>query len=73
MRTGDHVHHTATGEDWIVAKVCDDGDIIPAGWPPTRVRANEVKLTAPCSDATHNDMVERLKQIDPSDPRHIPS
>lgn len=52
FRTGDTVHHIPSGEDWIVA-VCQDGEVIPCGWPLSRADAADCALIKAASDEDH--------------------
>lgn len=44
---GDFVHHTPTGEDWVLKRVGTDSDgafVEPAGWPQCRARASDCTM-----------------------------
>lgn len=71
MRIGDIVSHKPSGEQWLVAKVCENGDIIAAGWPCTYGRAADCELIEACGDIQHADLIRRLRNLSPEDPRHI--
>lgn len=71
LRIGDVVKHRPSGEEWLVARVYDNGDIIAAGWPCTYGCASDIEIVEQCSDEAHLAMVGRLMRMSPNDPRHI--
>ena len=71
MRIGDIILHKPSGEHWVVARVCEDGDIIAAGWPCTYGNAWDVELLEACNDMRHAAMKRDLRGLPPDDPRHI--
>ena len=72
MRIGDIVIHKPSGEQWLVARVCEDGSIIAAGWPCTYGESKDIDLTESCSDQVHEDLVASLRNLPSDDPRFIP-
>lgn len=52
IRAGDHVHHTPSKEDWVVAYV--DGEYLAwVGWPDGEAKASDCWLKKSCTDAEH--------------------
>jgi hypothetical protein len=52
MRSGDHVHHWPTGEDWVLGRV-EDEHVYPMGWPPSRALRADCMVIKPCTDEEH--------------------
>lgn len=73
IKIGDTVRHKVSRECWIVAKIYENGDIIPAGWPCSLEKGDGVELIDSCSEEEHQFMIERLKCIPSDDPRFIAS
>jgi hypothetical protein len=71
MRIGDIIHHKPSGEQWLVAKVCENGDIIAAGWPCTYAKASDCEMVEACGDIQHADMLRRLAGLPHDDPRYV--
>jgi hypothetical protein len=72
VKIGDTVLHKPSGEQWVVARIYSNGDIIPAGWPCSLGRAEDIELVEECSEEAHDYLREKLTHLPPSDPRHIP-
>ncbi len=69
MRTGDHVKHLPTGEEWLVAFV-EDGRLCACGWPCSLVPVADCELVKACTDIESNSLlVEMSNMNDCSDPR----
>lgn len=66
FRTGDTVHHNPSGEDWIVA-VCEDGKVIPCGWPLTFAESAHCELMEAATDEECEQLMQRLATISNSD------
>jgi hypothetical protein len=72
MRVGDIIRHKPSGEKWLVAKVCENGGIIAAGWPCTYAETSDCELIEVCEDIQHADMLRRLASLPHDDPRWVP-
>lgn len=63
MRAGDKVHHTPTGEDWIVAYV--DGEHMAwCGWPEGEAKVADCTVTEACTDAEHRLWLSKIAMGD---------
>ncbi len=70
MRTGDHVYHRPSGEEWIVA--CVRGDRLSwCGWPEGQAEVADCELIAACTDAEHWSLVEKIARVTGSDHRGV--
>lgn len=69
MRTGDHVLHKPSGEEWLVAFV-EDGRLCACGWPCSLVPATDCELVKSCSDDESRALLAEMASMnDASDPR----
>lgn len=59
FRTGDHVKHLPTGEEWVVAW-CDLGDLAWCGWPDGIANTADCLLIKKASDDEHKAMVREV-------------
>lgn len=61
MRTGDHVLHNPSGEEWIVAWAdYATGYMAPCGWPTCEARIADCTIISRASDENSDDLVEKL-------------
>lgn len=61
IRCGDHVHHTLSGEDWVVAWAdYETGDLAWCGWPNGMARISDCTLIMAVTDEQH---AERLSGV----------
>jgi hypothetical protein len=69
MRTGDVVHHRPTDEMWVVA-FCEDGRVVPMGWPMCYAQESDCDLTESATDEEHAHFLDALAAMnDQSDAR----
>ena len=68
--TGDFVLHTPSGENWVVAFVCDDF-LFPCGWPLTRAKLSDCSLIERATPAFRQSILADMAAIyNESDPRY---
>lgn len=68
MRTGDHVHHKPSGEDWLVAWADHSaGYMAPCGWPTCQARIEDCEVTKTATDQESDALVEQLARSGRSD------
>jgi hypothetical protein len=69
MRTGDVVHHRPTDETWVVA-FCEDGRVVPMGWPMCFAQESDCELKDAATDVVHALFLNELATMnDTSDAR----
>jgi hypothetical protein len=71
MRVGDIVRHKPSEQIWLIAKICDDGYLIPAGWPCSYEKISDCELVEACSDEAHYTMLKACSHLSDDDPRYI--
>lgn len=59
FRAADIVHHTPSGEDWVLAVDEENGRVQPCGWPETMADAKDCTLI---TLATDEHRIEMLKE-----------
>jgi hypothetical protein len=57
---GDHIHHTPTGEDWVVKSV-DETHVEPAGWPPCRAKLSDCRLIKKATPEQREEMRRKTR------------
>ena len=58
---GDHVHHSPSNEDWIVARVDKDyNDLYPAGWPCSRAQISDCVLIKKASKEKRTEFIKEI-------------
>ena len=62
-RTGDHVKHIPSGEEWVVAW-CDGDDLAWCGWPDGMARTSDCRLVKRASDDEHMRAVFEVSKSD---------
>lgn len=72
IEIADAVHHGPSGEDWIVGRV-DDSYVYPCGWPCCRAVLEDCTLIKKAGEAERASLIENLRRLPSSDPRHIPA
>jgi hypothetical protein len=57
FRAGDHVHHSPSTENWVLA--CDEvrGEVVCAGWPETTAKATDCTLLKAATDEQRAEML----------------
>ena len=69
MRTGDVVHHKPTDETRVVA-FCEDGRVVPMGWPMCYAQENDCVIKDSASDEEYEHWLNELATMnDGSDAR----
>lgn len=58
FRAGDTVHHTPSGEDWLLATDEENGKVQACGWPESMAEAKDCQLLEPASDSERLDMLK---------------
>ena len=66
----DAVHHGPSGEDWVVARV-DGEHLYASGWPCERAKLADCTLLQKATAKQRADLIEGLKKLPTSDPRHF--
>jgi len=70
FRAGDTVHHSPSGEDWLLAVDEERGRVQPAGWPCSMAEAADCHLIKAASDEERLAMLtECMAMRDDRDPR----
>jgi len=59
FRAGDTVHHTPSGEDWLLATDEENGKVQACGWPESMDDAKDCKILEPASDSERMDMLKK--------------
>jgi hypothetical protein len=66
--TGDVVHHTPTGESWVVA--CVNGDRLSwCGWPEGTALLSDCTLVVKATPEERNNLLEQLADMQSPDHR----
>lgn len=66
--TGDHVHHTPSGEDWLVAYVKGDR-LAWCGWPDGQAALADCTLTRKATALERDDLLQEMATISGNDSR----
>ena len=66
----DRVHHTPSGEDWVIAKVYDKF-VMPAGWPESTALASDCTLIRKATAYEREFMIAACRRLPERDSRHI--
>jgi len=60
IKPGDHVRHSLSGEDWVVAYAdYKEGRLSPCGWPECRAYLSDCTLTKICTAEESKKLIER--------------
>ena len=69
FRDADLVHHTPSGEDWILAVDEEHGRVMPAGWPESMAEAKDCTLFKAATDDERDKMLVSFAGMAGSDLR----
>lgn len=61
-RCGDHVHHSPSGEDWVVAHVSNNM-LAWCGWPGGMAKLEDCRVIHRCTEEEHLKLVNEIASM----------